>query len=290
MLVQTTGAQAQNAVSVRAGIDRQRILVGQPVQLTLEATIPAGTPFTWYPLDSIPHFELVDRGAVDSVTTPEGMVYRQKVHLTSFDSGRLFIPALPLVIGNTQYLTDSLPVDVSFSKFDPNQDYHDIKDIMDVENPYAKWIPWIVAVTTLLSVGLVVWLVRRKKARRQQPVAPPVILSPYEEALKMLEELRQQRLPESGQVKAYYTGLNDILRKFIQRRLNITTLEKTNEELIARLMGLSLSGEQFARLSEALRISDAVKFAKYLPDEQDNQRNFAIIHSSVELLNEVGGE
>jgi hypothetical protein len=215
------------------------------------------------------------------------MVYRQTVHLTSFDSGRWSIPPLPLVIGNTQYLTDSLQIDIGFSKFDPNQDYHDIKDIIDVENPYAKWIPWIVAAITLLSLALVVYLLSKKKKLKGRLEPPPPILSPYEEAIKWLEELRKQRLPESGQVKAYYTGLNDILRKFILRKLSIATLVKTNEELIIQLKELPLSGEQFAQLSDALRMSDSVKFAKYLPDERYNERNFRIIQSSVELLNSI---
>ncbi len=287
LLLLAQSAHAQNPVSVRAGIDRQHILIGQPLQLTLEATVPAGTAFSWYPLDSISHFELIDKGVIDSVTKPEGMVYRQKVRLTSFDSSHWSIPPLPLVIGNTQYLTDSLQVDIGFSKFDPNLDYHDIKDIVEVENPYAKWIPWIVAAITGLSLALVIYLVRKKKNLKGRAAPPPPILSPYEEAVKWLEELRQQRLPESGQVKAYYTGLNDILRKFILRKLNIETLVKTNEELIVQLKGLPLSGEQFAQLSDALRISDSVKFAKYLPDERDNERNFRIIQSSVELLNSI---
>jgi hypothetical protein len=287
LLVLAQWAHAQNTVSVRAGVDRQHILIGQPVQLTLEATVPAGTAFSWYPLDSIAHFEVVDKGTIDSVTKPEGMLYRQTVRLTSFDSGRWAIPPLPLVIGNTQYLTDSITVDIGFSKFDPNQDYHDIKDIQDVENPYAKWIPWIVAVITSVSLALVIWFLRKKKALKGGQAAPPVILSPYEEAVKWLEELRLQRLPENGQVKAYYTGLNDILRKFILRKLSIATLAKTNEELIVQLKGLPLSAEQFAQLSEALRISDSVKFAKYLPDEQDNERNFKVIQSSVETLNSI---
>ncbi len=287
LLMLTRCTLAQNAVSVRAGLDKQKILIGQPMQLTLEASMPAGTNFSWYPLDSIPHFDWLEKGRVDSATTPEGITYRQIITLTSFDSGHWTIPPMPLVIGNNQYLTDSLPVDISFSKFDPGKDYHDIKDILDVGNPYAKWIPWIVAAFTLLSLGLALFFLLRKKAAKAELAGPAIVLSPYGEALKMLEDLRNQHLPENGKIKEYYTGLNDILRRFVLRRLKIASMVKTNEELIQQLRTLPLNSEQFAQLAEALRISDSVKFAKYLPDERDNERNFRIIQSSVELLNSI---
>ena len=85
----------------------------------------------------------------------------------------------------------------------------------------------------------------------------------------------------------YYTKLNDILRLFVLRKLQMSSLEKTNEELIIQLRYLNISQNLFSRLSSALRMSDFVKFAKYLPDRISNEQNFDIIESSVNLLNEM---
>src|SRR5882762_6560486 len=136
------------AVKVKVTVDKQQILIGQPIQLMLEAFVPAGVPLTWPVLDTLPHFEWMEKGQMDSVIKPDERYYRQYFTITSFDSGSWAIPRLPFVSGKKLYFSDSVRIAVGYSKFDPNQDFHDIKDIIDIPNPYAKWIPWVVGAIT----------------------------------------------------------------------------------------------------------------------------------------------
>ncbi|HEX9513643.1 MAG TPA: hypothetical protein VF939_24295 [Puia sp.] len=281
---------ASPPVVVKATVDKQKILIGQPIQLMLEATVPGDAPLSWPSLDSLPHFEWMEKGKVDSVSKPDGRTYRQYLTVTSFDSGAWAIPRLPFIAGNKKYFTDSVKIEVGFSKFDASKDYHDIKDIIDLPNPFAKWIGWIVAAATLLSLALVIWLVRKKKLLKLFSAVEQPRLSPYEEAMEQLELLEKQRLPENGSVKAYYTRLNDILRLFISRKLGIASLSETNEELIGQLRPLPVAPAQFDELTETLRMSDFVKFAKYQPGISDNEHNLKVIRSSVGLLNKIGEE
>jgi len=277
-------------VLLKATVDKHQIFIGQPIQLMLEATVPGNLPFGWPVLDSLPHFEFMEKGKVDSsITGNNERYYRQYLIVTSFDSGARSIPQLAFTLGTKKYFTDSVRIDVDFTKFDPTKDYHDIRDIIDLPNPYAKWIGWIVGGVTLLSIALVILLIRKKKLLRtlfrveeEAPKRPP-----YEEALWQLEQLQQQRLAESGQVKAYYTRLNEILRLFILRRLGISSLAETNEELIGQLRRLPLPSTEFSQLAEALRMTDFVKFAKYQPGVSDNEQNFDVIRSSVERLHKM---
>jgi hypothetical protein len=277
-------------------VDKDSIIIGEPIHLTLEADLPAGTApstnITWPVLDTLPHFEWRGKGTLDSVIQPGGRTYRQQFTITSFDSGAWAIPQLQLLVGNRRVLTDSIRIGIGYSKFDANKDYHDIREIVDVPNPFAKWIPWIVATLTLVAVSLVVWLMAKKKVLRQiaRVIAPGPRLSPYEEAMKQLDELEKQQLAEAGQVKPYYTRLNDILRHFVARRLGISSLSETNEELIGQLRRLPLGETQFSEMAEALRMSDFVKFAKYLPGSSENERNLGIIRSSVAALQRVAEE
>jgi hypothetical protein len=276
------------ALVVKATVDRQKIVIGQPVQLMLEASVAGHMVMSWPPLDSLPHFEWMEKGKVDSVIHSDGISYRQYLTVTSFDSGTWAIPRLPFIAGNKKYFTDSVRITVGYSKFDPGQDYHDIKDIIDVPNPFAKWIGWMVAAVVLVSLILVVWLVRKKKMLAIFQTPPARRLSPYEEAIRQLDELKEQRLAEKGPVKTYYTRLNDILRLFILERLGITSLAETNEELIGQIRSLPLPPEAFDELSETLRMSDFVKFAKYQPGISENERSFTVIRASVEQLNKIG--
>jgi len=109
-------------------------MIGEPVELKLEAKIPAGSAAKWFPVDSIAHFEFIDKGKIDTTITSDSRTYRQTLLITSFDSGRWALPAFPLAIDNKEYLTDSLPVSVAYSNFDPKQDYHDIKEIIEIEH------------------------------------------------------------------------------------------------------------------------------------------------------------
>ena len=52
-----------------------------------------------------------------------------------FHSGTRIIPAFAVTIGKQIYKTDSLAVEVGFGNVDTSKDYHDIKGIIDIENP-----------------------------------------------------------------------------------------------------------------------------------------------------------
>jgi hypothetical protein len=287
---------AQPAVKLLATVDKNRILIGEPIQLMLEATVPGNAPLVWPGLDSLPHFEFIEKGKVDSAIHPDGRYYRQYLTITSFDSGTHAIPRLVfgvgVGVGAKKAFTDSVRVDVDFTKFDPKQDYHDIRDIIDIPNPYVKWVVWIVAIVTLASLALVIWLVAKK---RQLPAGAVVKtskprLSPYEEAIKQLQEIAGQKAWENDPVKTYYTRLNDILCMFVLRRFGIASLAETNEELTAKLRSLALDAASFSSLAEALRMTDFVKFAKYQPAVSDNEHHFRVIQAAIEALHKIGNE
>jgi hypothetical protein len=278
-------AFSQGSILVKDSVDRRAILIGEPIGLTLEAQFPPGTASAWFSTDSLVHFEFIERGRIDSETSIDGKSYRQHFVITSFDSGTWVIPAFSIIVNNKKFSTDSILVYVDFSKFDPKQDYHDIKDILDVQNPYIRYINWVLAGLTLICLALFIYFSTRKKIiAPPEKIAVPRI-SPFEEAMLAIEALKKRQLGETGQIKLFYTELNDIMRVFVLRKMHIASMERTNEELILQFRPLNLSNEQFSRLAQVLRIIDFVKFAKYLPTEKDDRENLETIRSSIELLN-----
>jgi hypothetical protein len=312
-------ATAPSPVVIKITVDKQKILIGQPIQLMLEATVPVaalppggagtakpgatststGSPgvspsapaLIWPNLDTLPHFEWMEKGKVDSVIRSDSRYYRQYTTITSFDSGAWYIPRLSFIAGNKKYFSDSVRIEVDYTKIDPSKDYHDIKDIIDIPNPFAKWIPWIVAGVTLAALALIVWLVRKKKKLKLVTAAAPVIrLSPYWEAIRQLEELEQQHLPENGSMKIYYTRLSDIFRLYLFRRLGISSLAETSEELMSQLRRLPVAAENFPETAETLRMSDFVKFAKYQPGIADSDHHFRVVRSFIEAMEKAAKE
>ncbi|HEY4286138.1 MAG TPA: hypothetical protein VGN00_03475 [Puia sp.] len=270
---------------LKVTVDKQKILIGEPIHLMLEATVQGDVPLIWPDLDSLPHFEFVEKGKVDSTGGSDGRSYRQYMTVTSFDSGSYAIPRLAFTEGNKKYFTDSIGVEIGYTKIDPSKDYHDIKEIIEVPNPYAHFIVWGVAAVALISLAVVIWLIRKKKVLKRLAAAVQAPrLSPYEEALAELKDLEQAHLPEKGSVKVYYSRLGEIFRIYLLRRLKISGLAETSEELIREMRQLQLPAEQFPALAETLRMSDFVKFAKYQPEATDNEQHYRVIRSSVETL------
>ena len=283
----TSPVYMMGQVVARASVNRDQILIGEPIKLTFEVRIPLGQSYSWFSLDSIPHFDIIDKGKTDSTDNIDGKQFHQELTLTSFDSGTVVMAPFILQVNGKSYATDSIPVEVSYAPLDISKDYRDIKEIEEVPKPkWMSWIPWILGIFTVLAIGVIIYLLRKPKK------APPVVqpaqpkLGPYEEALQALEELRKLGL-QNGEVKIYYSRLNDILRVFMFRKLKVATLEKTNEELIVQLRQTPMDKESFNQLVHALQIADFVKFAKYQPDEKDNEKNFTVIETAIKTLNNI---
>lgn len=288
LLLVSFGATSQ--VNVRATVDKDKILIGEPITLTLQAYTPLGEPVGWFNLDTLPGFEFIRKGKLDTIENVDNKKLEQTLIITSFDSGRVALQPLQLTVGSRTYFTDSVFVDVSYKDFDPAADYKDIKSIEEVEDKTQTWLPWILGAVTLLALAIIVWLLKRKKPVKDVTVKEAPRLPPYEEAIAALEKIHNEELPDQLATKNYYTNLNDILRVFLQRRMQISSLEKTNDELIIQLRQTDLNKERFSSLAQAMRMSDFVKFAKYQPGAAENEENWEIVRDSIRVLNNLAGE
>src|ERR1700722_10944057 len=207
LLAGSSFTMAQETPVIKASLDKNQILIGEPLRLSLDvkSTMVSGNQLPQF--DSIPHFELIEKGSRDSLISANGASYHLEWKLTSFDSGTRYIPSLAVTIGKQIYKTDSLAVEVSYGKVDTAQDYHDIKSIIDIENPDVKYIPWILGAVTLVSLVLFVWFIRQRPTVNRQPFSnepADVRISPLDEALTSLDQLKKMLNEDPSSVKKYY--------------------------------------------------------------------------------------
>ncbi|MGH2553278.1 MAG: hypothetical protein ACRDEB_06150, partial [Chitinophagaceae bacterium] len=128
---------------------------------------------------------------------------------------------------------------------------------------------------------LTFWIVFQLQKKKRIPALIPVVtIDPYEEAMKQLELLQQQN-PEYN---IYHTRLIDIHRRYVFRKKGILSLQKTTTELVVQLKVLNFSKEQFEKLTHALQLSDLVKFAKYIPIDEDDKFVFETILYSIKII------
>lgn len=265
-------AVAQPKTIVKASVDRSQILIGEPILLKLEVDVPNNESIRFFTIDSIPHFEFLRPSKTDTINTSTGTKMIRVMAITSFDSGRWIIPAYKLT---EQLMTDTIGVDVGYTPYDPNQDYHDIKDILDVDPEKKEEWWWYIAGGALLLLLLFIYLFRKKKPALISK--PAIVVNAYDEAIHALTQLEKNR-PEA---KQFYSSLVNIFRLYVFRKKEILSLQKTTDDLVIQLAVLNLTPEKFEKLSHSLRLSDFVKFAKYIPSEEDDKQSLSAIKNAI---------
>ena len=271
---------AQGDASIKASVNKNKILLGEPLVLTIESYFPSGSKIQFEQIDTIAHFEFLDKPVIDSSSENGDIKVIGKYTITSFDSGHWVIPSFTLAKG---VKTDTIPIDVVFSDFNPEQDYHDIKDIIEVKTK-KKGVPWwVYAIAAALLVLIAILFARRKK-KPGAIVKEKIISNPYEDAMHQLEVLQK----ESPYTKTYYAELTNIFRLYIFRKKGILSLQKTTDDLILQVKDVVNDKGKFDKLSQALRLSDFVKFAKYIPEEGDKQTSYSDILNSIKLIEGSG--
>ena len=261
--------------SIKAEVDRDKILIGEQIKIKLSVQ-GGNVGMSWFNFpDSIPHLEIVQKGKIDTVANGAATDYYQIISITSFDSGAWEFP--PLFINGVNQSTPAfnisvLPVDVS-----QMQDYNDIKDIEEVQMETNWLIIAFIAALTLFSIGMVYWLIKKKK---NAVVVRPSLrgnLSPLDWALAELNKLSQQQVQTPSEVKKYYSDLTSISRTFFNMQLQQQSFHQTTDEWMIALQPLSVDNETRISFFQFLRLADTVKFAKYQPPASENQTSPEII-------------
>jgi len=287
--------------SIVTSIDSNRIVIGDPVHLTINITKPLHT-HSVLPVvtDSItPAIGVIEQADQwDTVKKTNAMVSLKKtVIISAYDSGQVVIPQLPLIIRHNDTLADTLysdslllsvrllPVDTVHPKL------ADIKPPLDTPFNFAEfkalYLPKILiglGILLLLYIAYRFWKKYRRKekvtVRKQKPVVKPS--EAHLLALKALDELKEKKLWQHDKVKEYYTLLVDILREYLENRYRISVMEKTSDEILEILSSVVDSEEAVELLRKMLPVSDLVKFAKYVPLPDENEQSLQTVYDFVE--------
>jgi hypothetical protein len=272
-------AFAQQKSTINATVDKNKILLGEPFSLTIEAIVYPPVSSAKIILDSIPHFEFSGHPIIDSTLQGGSLNIKAVYHLTSFDSGHWSIPSIAL---STEAKSDSIPIDVVFTDFDSTQAYHDIKDIL--EPAVEKKRPWwLYATAGILVTCIVLYLLLRKRKKKAPVVSVKQNIDPFQEATESLRSLAQSDLA----AKEFYSRLTDIFRLYVYRRKGILSLQKTSGDLVNQLKKIGLTAAIFDRLFASIVTADMVKFAKYITSAEEDRDAMKSISDSIYEIEEI---
>lgn len=277
---------------VNTFLNKEDILIGEQLEYKVVATYPSNVfKVHWITVpDSMPHFELVDKTKIDTSTENGKTILSQTLTLTSFDSGRWATPAFvinfdPVKDDTTINLfTDTLAVNVGYAPADSTNQLRDIKPIMDVTIKNYLW--YYIGGGILLAALITLLLWQYFKNRKKKPVpAFKGKLSPYDEAMQELEKLKTLNLQLPETVKQFYSKLSDIFKWYISRKQQFSIMNKTTGDVLLHLTDNNLPKDTITATAEALRMGDAVKFAKYLPAETESNDCLQKIKAVINFIN-----
>jgi len=272
LLLTSSTLKAQNSSSVKAEIDTAKIKIGE--QIKYKITVETDSlNLVFFPEDqTFSPLEMVEALAVDTTKNKDRITLQRIYALTQFDSGTYIIPQQRIAINEEPFLTDSFKIAVADVVVDTTkQKLYDIKPLVKVERSYAQIWQWTIGILLgLLILGsLLYWFFfRPKPLTEEEKVA---LLPPYDRALLQLKELENSRYLIQDEYKKYYSELTNIVRSYLEEEVNVSALESTTDQLIARLELLKDAGEleldddTLTQFKKVLQTADLVKFAKSKP-------------------------
>lgn len=218
----------------------------------------------------------------------------KKYLLTCFEPGIYRTYPFPMMyvdknIIDTIWSADSLEMVVQTFQIDTlTQTIHDIKLPMKAPVRFGEFggyllFAWMIAV---FVVALRMALRNREgvHALRRAPVADR---PPHEIAIAKLEELDSHKLWQSGRFKQYYTGVTDILREYIELRYGVQAMEMTSSDILGSVKEPVGDTVAMGRLSDVMLTADLVKFAKYTPDAEKNEKIYFEAYYFIEETREL---
>lgn len=195
--------------------------------------------------------------------------------IAPFEEGTYVLPDIPvlrkkgasadtLIFKGLELEVKTIPIDTATFRA------HDLKGQIRYPLTFAEVAPWVfgvLAFAALLALGI--WYARRQAMRRRGGSAhrdPAYIV-----ALRELEKFRGDKYWAPEKQKAFYSGITDALKAYMEDRFGVDAPEMTTAELFAALKGeKDITPEMYQSLKDLFETADFVKFAKHAAGEAEN--------------------
>ena len=275
------GAKAQN-VMVNAEIDTFQRLIGEQAKITLEVTANSGSRVVMPAFDKelIEGVEIVHKSLPDTqyINDKKRMEIKEVYTVTSFDSSLYVIPPFEVLVDGNPYFSKELAMAVYMMPVDTLnlESFFGPKDIWRINLTWDDWKDsfWLSLALILFTAAFIWVLVRylnNKPIIRIIKIKPK--LPPHVVALNEIERIKSDdKWRAGGQTKEYYTELTDTIRAYLNERFGFNATEMTTSEIVDNLLKVS-DKETIKELEELLVMADLVKFAKFEPAMNENDRN-----------------
>jgi hypothetical protein len=278
-------------IEVNSAVDTSQITIGDRITYTLSInhvdTMRVEKPGEGVNLGQ---FEIKDYKIYDPVRE-EGRIEEKFEYVISvFDTGTFVIPPFPVAYFPTDSLGEyklieasSITIFVESVIQDEERQLRDVKPPIDIPFNYFVLFTVIASVILIGAMAYIGYRLYKKRKETGYLLRPPEPPQPaHEMALKALEELIKKDLISKGLIKEFYSEISEIIRRYIEGRFFIPALEETSGEILRELKNQDIDEDIQNRVQEILELSDLVKFAKYKPVDEENQKVITLSREFIE--------
>lgn len=251
------------AWSQKISVDTNIIFVGQQAEIEISNNIKNSEFWPNFNDTLVKGLEIVQS---DFDTLSEEII--QKITITSWDSGSYYIP--PIKFSATSK-SNALIINVLLLDIDANSELKDIKGPLDDNIGWSDIWPWLL-LTLIILLSIFTYKKYFNKKKKTVVVKKNIQTPAHVLALNALKKLENKKLIDKKDIKEYYSSISEIIRRYIENRFNFPALELTTYEILD-IITANIKKEESISLKNILEISDLVKFAKKIPDQNENIKN-----------------
>ena len=222
---------------------------------------------------------------------------KASIVLVPFEEGHYALPDVPVIRESDTLVFKGLEMDVKTMPVDTATfEIHDIKGQILYPITFKELLPWIGGgLLAAALIALAVWLIVRASKRKAEALKPKD--PAYIVALRELDKYRSDKYWAPDKQKAFYSGITDALKFYMDERFGVDAPEMTTAELFDALKSdKDITPEMYSSLKELFERADFVKFAKHIASEQENAAalplavRFVTTTYQTDLEKETGGQ
>lgn len=290
--------------SFQATLDSSQSTVATPFTITLEASVPGAERIEIqpFPEDDTSGFIILKSEDLEGKKQGENLNWKAKIWMLGVREGVSEIPPLKATFfgKNNSVELQSNPLQISLrpAVVDTTKELKPIMGPRDAPYTFREFLPYLVIALFLIGIGFLFWYFAQKRKAPELNIAvdlppdPPIVI-----ARKKLEICRQKALWKKEKYKAHYSAVTEILREYIERRLDLPALESTSYETINMLKKSPLDKDSIGQLDTFFKEADMVKFAKEPATEESSislldkaEQWLGVVHEKLDPVKEEGGQ
>jgi len=277
-------AELNSPITVKVEVDKHNITIGEKIRYNIVAAL--GEDFTIEFPDftkGIGNFNLKDSGSSKSEFFGKKKITAWYV-LDTYVTGKSVIPKAKIKYKKNDELSwsETETPEVAIEVRSLLEKAGSTARIRDIKGPIGlrsgiKFLPILITLALIVVLVLMIVFLRKNKKKEKLLRLRPA----HEIAYEQLNGLKNKNFLKRGMIKEYYAEISAIIRHYLENRFNLKAPEMTTEEFLAHVRDYSqLAADHKALLKEFLSNCDLVKFAKYIPPEQefelvfDSAKNF----------------